>query len=62
VDYLLDTNLLLRLVDSNAPQHATAAKAIAFLKSSDNRLFNTPDFGVFGEIYVVDPNVIAQQG
>jgi predicted nucleic acid-binding protein len=42
VDYLVDTNLLLRLVDSNAPQHAAAAKAVAILKNSDNRLFITP--------------------
>ena len=39
MSYLLDTNILLRIVDSNHPMNADAVEAIDSLRTSDTPLF-----------------------
>lgn len=41
VDYFLDTNILLRMSDSNSPMHLLAGQAAARLLTENNQLFIT---------------------
>ena len=42
MNYLVDTNILLRLVDRNHPQHPIIRKAIRILRSQGDNLYITP--------------------
>lgn len=42
MNYLVDTNILLRLADRNHPQHPIIRKAIRLLRTSRHSLYTTP--------------------
>ena len=42
MNYLVDTNILLRLADRNHPQHPIIRKAIRILRSRGDNLYITP--------------------
>jgi predicted nucleic acid-binding protein len=41
-DYLLDTNIILRVVQSSAPMHALAVEAVASVLAKGDNIFITP--------------------
>jgi hypothetical protein len=49
-DYLLDTNILLRISDGNAINHQLAGQATAF---------NINDFQAFTEVRAIHPNTVS---
>ena len=42
MNYLVDTNILLRLADRNHPQHPIIRKSIRLLRTQEHNLYITP--------------------